>query len=309
MGNIKPKIGFTIGDQAGVGLELIEKTIPVIKDICEYEIIGEQVKKPVYGKVNPEYGYIAGQAINDAITKARNNEIDAVVTAPINKESFNLGGWDYPGHTEMFATLFMVRNYAMMLVHQGLRVVHVTTHIPLRDIFEFITVDRIVDTIRLAYQGCVQLGVKEPVIAVSGLNPHSSDGGLFGTEETTIIRPAIDKAREYGYKVIDHPIPADTVFAKALGGAYDCVVAMYHDQGHIPIKTVGFQWCDGWKRIDGVNITLGLPIIRTSPDHGVAFGKAGKGTADPTSMVNAVRLAVRLAENRKVFPENWAKKE
>ena len=296
---MKPLIGITIGDQAGIGLEIIEKATAEVQDICMPLIIGKRVLNPVYGKVNPEYGMLAGKAIKEAIFMALRNEIEAVVTAPISKEAFSLGGWKYPGHTEMFADLTNTKDYAMMLIHKNFRVIHATTHIPLRKVFDVLTEDRILETIKVAYETCRKLGIDEPKIAVAGINPHSSDGGLFGDEEKTIIQPAIDKAREYGFKVIEYPIPADVVFAKALGGAYDCVVAMYHDQGHIPLKTVGFEWGqDGWEKVDGVNLTCGLPIIRTSPDHGVAFGKAGKGTADPTSMINAIKVAVTLIKNR-----------
>jgi 4-hydroxythreonine-4-phosphate dehydrogenase len=151
----------------------------------------------------------------------------------------------------------------------------------------------------VAYEGCKQLGLNNPRIGVAALNPHAGEGGKFGNEEKEKIIPAIEKAKKNGMCVSDKPIPADVAFAKSLGGAYDCVVAMYHDQGHIPIKTLGFVWENGeWQEVDGVNITLGLPIIRTSPDHGVAFGKAGKGTANPKSMISAIKLAIQLAENK-----------
>ena len=299
---MKPFIGVTIGDQAGIGLEIFEKAIPEVKNICEPILIGQKIpkKEVIYGKINPHYGRLAGNAIREAIQLALCNKIDAVVTAPIHKEAFNLGGWNYPGHTEMFAELTNSRDYAMMLVHKNLRVIHATTHIPLKEIFRQLYPERITSVIRIAYNTCCRLGIEEPIIAVAGLNPHSSDGGLFGDEEKTIIQPAIDEARKYGFKVVDKPIPADIVFAKAYGGAYDCVVAMYHDQGHIPLKTLGFIWNNNsWESVDGVNITCGLPIIRTSPDHGVAFGKAGKGIADPTSMISAIKIAVTLVKNRR----------
>ena len=300
---MKPLIGITIGDQAGIGREIIEKSIPVVSNICDVVIIGTRLpeREIIYGKISPLCGKLAGEAIEEAIVMAMNGEIDAVVTAPIHKEAFNLGGWKYPGHTEMFADLTKTKDYAMMLVHNNMRVIHATTHIPLRQVFNKLTTERIFKTIKTAHDACRQLGIEEPSIAVAGLNPHSSDGGLFGDEETKIIQPAIDQAREYGFKVIDKPVPADVVFAKALGGAYDVVVAMYHDQGHIPLKTVGFIWKSGindWGQVDGVNITFGLPIIRTSPDHGVAFRKAGKGIADPASMISAIKLAVTLVKNK-----------
>ncbi len=293
------KIGLTIGDQSGIGLEIINKAIPLFPDV-DFRIIGKVIPRQLitYGKVNATCGRIAGEAISEAISLALKGEIDAVVTAPIHKEAFNLGGWKYAGHTEMFADLTHTDDYAMMLIHQNLRVIHVTTHCSLRQALDLITLQKVYKTIIVAQDACEQLGIENPRIAVAALNPHASDGGIFGKEEQEILIPAIKKAREYGMQVSE-PIPSDVVFAKALGGAYDCVVAMYHDQGHIPLKTVGFEYKEGdWGKVDGVNITFGLPIIRTSPDHGVAFGKAGKGTADPTSMISAIKIAIQLVEGR-----------
>jgi len=294
-----PLIGITVGDQAGVGVEIRDKAINALKGLCYFRKIGEEIKNPEYGKVNKHYGYIAGRAIKQAIDLAMLLEIDAIVTCPINKAGLELGGWHYPGHTEMLASYTNTPNYAMMLVHKDLRVVHATTHIPLREVFDYITPEKIYKTIRTAYLGCKDLGIEEPYIGVCALNPHAGDGGLFGDEEKKITE-GIEKARNNGIKVYEKPIPSDVAFAKAYGGAFDCVVAMYHDQGHIPVKTLGFEWKDGqWGKVDGVNITLGLPIIRTSPDHGVAYGKAGKGTADPSSMISAIKLAVCMVENRR----------
>jgi 4-hydroxythreonine-4-phosphate dehydrogenase len=194
-----------------------------------------------------------------------------------------------------------------MLVHNNLRVIHVTTHVSLRQALDLITTERVYKTIKVAHDACRQLGIDKPKIAVAALNPHAGEGGTFGNEEKEILLPAIYKAQKEGI-LATKPIPADVVFSKCLGGASDCVVAMYHDQGHIPLKTVGFKWGwvpvqdfgaeQGWEKVDGVNITFGLPIIRTSPDHGVAFGKAGRGIADPTSMISAIKLAIKLVENR-----------
>jgi len=295
---VKPLIGLTIGDQAGIGTEIIDKAIKHLKHLCNFRIIGEQLPKEkiIYGKVVPYYGRLAGLAITEAIDLALSKKIDAVVTAPINKEAFNKGGWHYPGHTEMFAELTKAEHYAMMLVHKNLRVIHVTTHTSLRRALDLITQQRIVDVIKLGNDTCKNLGIEQPRIAVCGLNPHLSDGGLMGDEEEVIIKPAIEKSG-----INCKLYPADIAFAKAYGGACDCVVAMYHDQGHIPVKTLGFRWSEetnNWNKVDGVNITCGLPIIRTSPDHGVAFGKAGKGIADPTSMISAIKIAVTLVKNR-----------
>jgi len=294
------RLGITIGDQAGIGLEIIEKSLPLFPDI-DFQIIGKRIPKQLltYGEINPVCGHLAGEAISEAIVLALQGKIDAVVTAPIHKEAFNLGGWKYAGHTEMFADLTGTRDYAMMLVHKNMRVIHVTTHVSLRDALDLITQERVYRTINVANNACKQLGIDSPVIGVAALNPHAGEGGQFGKEEQEILIPAIKDAQREGIRVLGKPIPADVAFAKNLGGNFDVVVALYHDQGHIPVKTVGFIWeKEAWKEVDGVNITFGLPIIRTSPDHGVAFGKAGKGTADPSSMISAIKLAKILVENR-----------
>lgn len=292
-------IGVTIGDQSGIGHEIARKSTPLFPEV-EFKLIGTVIPRQLitYGQVSPTCGRIAGEAIKEAIDLALKGEIDAVVTSPIHKEAFNLGGWKYAGHTEMFADLTNTRDYAMMLVHNNLRVIHVTTHCSLREALDLITEERVYKTIKVADSACKQLGIESPRIVVASLNPHAGEGGTFGKEEKEILSPAIKRATTEGL-LVSEPIPADVVFAKALGGAYDCVVAMYHDQGHIPVKTVGFKWSENsWQEVDGVNITFGLPIIRTSPDHGVAFGKAGKGIADPTSMISAIKLAIKLVENR-----------
>lgn len=289
-------IGITVGDQAGIGLEIINKAIPLFPDVY-FNIIGKIIPKELitYGKVSPVCGRIAGEAIRDAINLAKKGELDAIVTAPICKEAFNRGGWNYPGHTEMFADLTNSPDYAMMLIHKNLRVIHVTTHCSLKQAICLVKEDRIYKTIKVAHDACKQLGIDNPRIGVAGLNPHCSEGGIFGDEEEKEIKPAILRARET--MQVSDPIPADVAFAKCLGNAFDVVVAMYHDQGHIPVKTVGFKWAnEAWEKVDGVNVTFGLPIIRTSPDHGVAFGKAGKGIADPTSMISAIEIAIKLVE-------------
>ena len=191
------------------------------------------------------------------------------------------------------------KKYSMMLAHDNLRVLHVTTHIPMKDVSAHLNVDRIYDVINLANKTCKQLGIKEPKIGVAGLNPHSSDEGRFGDEEEKIIIPSIEKAKSYGI-LADGPVPSDTLFCKAKGGLYDATVVMYHDQGHIPAKFAGFVYdadSNQWV-IRGVNVTLGLPIIRASVDHGTAFGKAGKGTADYKSLEDALDYATLMAKNR-----------
>jgi len=229
-------------------------------------------------------------------------EIDAVVTGPINKESINQAGCPHPGHTEIFAVLTNTKDYAMMLIGEDLRVVHVSTHVSLRQAIERTKKPRVLTVIRLAHRALKALGIAEPKIAVAGLNPHAGEHGLFGDEEIKEIIPAIEEARTEGITV-DGPIAPDTVFGRARGGLYDIVVCMYHDQGHIPLKTLGFTFdktAQKWTSMSGVNVTLGLPIIRTSVDHGTAFGKAGKGTAAYDSMLDAIDVAIKLAQGRKV---------
>jgi len=253
-----------------------------------------------YAVIKKEYGYASGKYIEKAIQLCMDNTIDAIVTNAINKESFYLGGFGkkYPGHTEMCADLTGTKKYNMLLAHGDLKVIHVTTHISMADARKLIKKKRIYETIQMANNVCINMGIKSPKIAVAGYNPHSGENGLFGNEEQNEITPAIKEAIKNNIDV-DGPVPPDTVFAKAYNGFYDIVVAMYHDQGHIPIKTLGFIWNKTNKKvksIKGVNITLGLPIIRTSVDHGTAFGKAGKGTADEGSLKNALDYAVLLVK-------------
>lgn len=269
-------------------------------DILDLDNIG--IKDFEYGKVSAKCGKAAGEAIAKAIELAKDDMVDAIVTAPIHKESFKLGGWGkkYVGHTEMLADLTNTKKYTMMLAHGDFRVVHVSTHVSLADAVKLVKKERILEVIKIAHNACVALGIKEPRVAVAGLNPHAGDGGLMGREEIDEILPAIEAARNSGINA-EGPVPADTVFSKAIGGWFDIVVTMYHDQGHIPTKTTAFVWDESrkdWKAVSGVNVTLGLPIIRVSVDHGTAFGKAGKGTARTDSLIDAIKVAVRLAENR-----------
>jgi 4-hydroxythreonine-4-phosphate dehydrogenase len=248
-------------------------------------------------------GAASAQYVIHAADLALNGAVDAIVTAPLNKEALHMGGYHYPGHTELLAEKSGTSNYAMMLATGNLRVVHATTHIPFREIVNHLTTERIYSSIQIAQEACLSLGIENPRIAVAGLNPHSGDGGLFGDEEERIITPAIEKARKEGLDV-DGPVPPDTVFGKAAGGQYDIVVAMYHDQGHIPVKLLGMKYDEAageWTSIRGVNITLGLKFIRTSVDHGTAYGKAGRkeGTANPDSLKEAIQYAVQMAEAQK----------
>jgi 4-hydroxythreonine-4-phosphate dehydrogenase len=248
-------------------------------------------------------GAASAQYVIKAADLALANKVDSIVTAPLNKEAMHMGGYNYPGHTELLAEKSETNDYAMMLATGNLRVVHVTTHIPFKDILKHLTKERIYTTIKIAYNACLSLCIPEPRIAVAGLNPHSGDGGIFGDEEITTITPAIERARKEGMN-IDGPVPPDTVFGKAAGGQYDIVVAMYHDQGHIPVKLLGMKYDEKegkWQSVSGVNITLGLRFIRTSVDHGTAYGKAGRreGTANPDSLREAIHYAIQMAKSRK----------
>jgi 4-hydroxythreonine-4-phosphate dehydrogenase len=305
-----------IGDAKVVqqGLDIIKSDVrfEVIHDLAHglehgthyvYDLDNVSLSDFSFGEVSAKAGKAAGEFIETAITLAKGKKIDAIVTNPINKESFTLGGYGekFAGHTEMLATLTGTKNYCMMLVSGNLRVCHVTTHVSLIDaLTKHITTERIVQVIQLADDACKKLGIKEPLIGVAGINPHAGEHGRFGDEEQRIILPALEQARELGVKT-EGPVPADTLFSKGKGGWYDAVVAMYHDQGHIPVKIDGFIYDhdkQSWT-IRGVNVTLGLPIIRTSVDHGTAFGKAGKGTADYNSLLEALKFAVDLAQGRK----------
>lgn len=267
-------------------------------DVLDMDNIGPGEIK--YGKVSGKAGHAAYEYIERGIRLATANRVGAVVTGPIHKEALNLGGHHYSGHTEIFADLTSTKDYAMMLADGDFRVVHVSTHVSLREACDRVKKDRVAVVIRLTHAALKQLGIENPRIAVSGLNPHSGEGGMFGTEEIDEIVPAIEAARALGINV-DGPIPPDTVFAKARGGQYDAAVAMYHDQGHIPMKTAGFTLdvaTGKWTAVSGVNVTLGLPIIRVSVDHGTAFGKAGEGRANPESLIQAIELAAQFAAGK-----------
>jgi|TARA_B100001971_G_C18243566_1_gene572608 4-hydroxythreonine-4-phosphate dehydrogenase len=261
-----------------------------------------EMSKLQYGQVSAMCGKASGEYIEKTINLALSNEVKATVTAPIHKEAFRLGGWGekYAGHTEMYADLTKTKHYSMMLAHGNFRTVHVTTHVSLLEACKLIKKDRVLDVIRIANDACLSLGITEPKIGVAGLNPHAGDNGLFGSEEVNAIEPAIKVAQKEGMNV-QGPVPADTIYSKAIGGWYDIVVSMYHDQGHIPMKLSGFQWDEGknnWKTISGVNVTLGLPIIRVSVDHGTAFGKAGKGIASSDSMIDAIKMAIEFVNSK-----------
>jgi len=233
----------------------------------------------------PEGGRACVSYIKKAVELALSNEVDGIVTAPISKEALKMARFKWPGHTEMLADLTNTKNYAMMLVGGPLRVILVTIHTALKNVPDLITKSKVLKTVRLAKKACDMLGIKNPGIAVAGLNPHAGEAGIFGDEEIKKITPAVRKSQKEGITV-SGPYPPDTVFHKAYKGDVDIVVCMYHDQGLIPLKMIAFD--------KGVNVTIGLPFIRTSPDHGTAYDIAWKGIANPSSMIEAIKLAARL---------------
>ena len=220
---------------------------------------------------------------------AMTGQVDAMVTAPLNKAAMNLAGYHYAGHTELLAEQTGAEHVSMLLVSPKLSVVHVSTHVSLDEAIRRVTSQRVEDVIHLAYRSARALGIQQPRIAVAGLNPHAGEGGLFGSQEAQHIQPAINAARSKGINVSD-PQPPDTVFLRAVKGEFDIVVAMYHDQGHIPMKLLAFD--------EGVNVSIGLPIIRTSVDHGTAFDIAGTGKARETSLIAAIDVAVKMVNAR-----------
>ncbi len=244
-------------------------------------------------------GEAAFQYVKKVIELAVASEIDATVTNALSKEAINMAGHHFSGHTEIYAKYTETEKYTMMLAHEDLRVVHVSTHVSLREACDCVKRDRVLEVIRIADRGCRALGIAKPKIGVAGLNPHCGENGMFGREELDEIQPAIDAAVAEGICIPEgKPTPPDTVFSKALGGWYDIVVAMYHDQGHIPLKVKGFVYDRAkgcWGAVAGVNVTLGLPIIRASVDHGTGFGHAGDGSANESSLVNAMDYAIRMA--------------
>ena len=330
----RPIIAITMGDAAGVGPEVIVKALahPAVYASCRPLVIGDagrledaarlckvtleirRVADPASGRYAPgtldcldlglvpgdlPYGMLsraAGEAAYRYVEKATRlavvGEVGAICTAPLNKEALNLAGHRYPGHTEMLADLTGTPEVSLMLVAPGLRVIHVTTHMGLLEAIARIEPGIVERTIERAHAVATRAGLAHPKIAVCAINPHAGEGGLFGRgEEESKIVPAIEACRARGWN-IEGPLPADTLFYRAGRGDFDIVVAMYHDQGHGPVKVLGVE--------HGVNVTVGLPVIRTSVDHGTAFDIAGKGVADERSMLEALRVAVELAATRQV---------
>ncbi len=272
--------------------------IPGTIDLLDLHLLDDL--KIQWGTIRPDYGDAAFKYVKKAIELAMAQKVDAIVTNAISKEAINLAGHHFSGHTEILAHFTGTKQYAMMLGYQNLRVIHVSTHVPLSEAIKLVKKERIIECIRLADSALKKLSIEHPRIAVAGLNPHASENGMFGIEEAMEIAPAVEMAKEMGFDVTG-PVPADTVFSKARGGWYDVVVAMYHDQGHIPLKVLGFvydQEKGKWNSVEGVNVTLGLPIIRTSVDHGTAPDLAGKGEANELSLRNAISYAVSLACER-----------
>ncbi|MBQ1826816.1 MAG: 4-hydroxythreonine-4-phosphate dehydrogenase PdxA [Erysipelotrichaceae bacterium] len=272
-------------------------------DVYHLDLI-EDVGKFQIGKVSAEGGNAAFQSVVKVIELAMDHKIDATVTNALNKEAMNLAlhpkGMHFDGHTEIYAEYTHTQKYTMMLAHNDFRVVHVSTHCSLREACDRAKKARVLEVIELANKTCKELGIEQPKVGVCGLNPHAGENGLFGREEIDEIIPAIEEAKAKGINAIG-PLPPDSAFSQMLGGWYDIMVCMYHDQGHIPTKTIGFVYDrekQEWKAVEGVNVTLGLPIIRTSVDHGTDFYHAGHGTSNELSLVNAIDYALRMAANK-----------
>jgi 4-phospho-D-threonate 3-dehydrogenase / 4-phospho-D-erythronate 3-dehydrogenase len=261
---------------------------------------GEEQGQVQFGQISPEAGRFAYLAVERAVDLALAGTIDAIVTAPLNKAALNLAGYHFAGHTDMLSALTKTPGSIMLLAHGDMRVGHVTTHVALADVPRLLTPDRLRRTIDATHGAVRDLGIAHPRIAVAALNPHAGEGGLFGLQDIEVTTPVVERCRADGLDVTG-PVPGDTVFVKLRARQFDAVVAMYHDQGHIPVKLLGFDVDPAtgtWRALSGVNITLGLPLIRTSVDHGTAFDIAGKGVANEDSLIEAVDYAVRLAAHR-----------
>lgn len=327
---MKPRIAVTIGDPAGIGPEIVLRAladeevldccIPVLIGdahhlshqarkldlICGIEIYSELPEVPdipanplLYnvknvagevemGRESPDYGRAAAEYIEAAVKLYQAGKVDAIATGPINKRALQLGGYGFPGHSELLARLTNIENYAMGFVSSVLRVVLLTTHLPLAKALTYIKKERVERTLRLIDSELRRWGIAHPRIAVAAVNPHGAEGGLFGIEEASELIPAIEACNLDAEFDIRGPFSADTVFLRASRGEFDAVLSCYHDQGMIPVKCLSFG--------EAVNITLGLPFIRTSVDHGTAFDIAGKGVAEPRSMIEAIKLAAKLAK-------------
>jgi 4-hydroxythreonine-4-phosphate dehydrogenase len=314
-------VAVTMGEPGGIGPEVALKGVAVMQDECVPVLVGDpevfktaletlgvslalkSVAEPrghepdtiqlidtgraeyKVGEPTAGGGKASVEAIKKAVSLALEGKVHAVVTAPISKEALKMAGYQWPGHTEMLAELTGTRDFTMMLVGGALRVILVTIHVAIEDVPSLITKEAVLRALRLAGHAARMLDIRNPMIAVAGLNPHAGEAGMFGKEERDVIVPAIEAAKAEGIPA-SGPYPPDTVYFRAARGEFDLVVSMYHDQGLIPLKLLAFE--------EGVNVTVGLPIIRTSPDHGTAYELAGKGEADPSSMIAAMNLALRL---------------
>lgn len=295
-----PRIGLTLGDPNGIGPEIVRK----VRDVfaarpggAELIPIGDADFPARPGVISAEAGAVSAAWVREGVAACLRGELDALVTAPISKEAWNLAGVPYPGHTELLADLCGTDRFGMLLAGKGLRVMLATRHLPLREVAVKLSAAEIRMAVELLVEGLPAFGVDAPRIAVCGLNPHAGDGGAIGREEVEWIAPLIRDLAAEGFPV-SGPWPADTVFHQAVRrNQFDAVVALYHDQGLAPLKLWAFD--------EGVNVTLGLPIIRTSPDHGTAFGIAGKHLANPDSMIAAVETALRLASHG--LPAAWTR--
>lgn len=287
-----PRVAITVGDPAGIGPEIAAKAAhdARVRDVCEPVIFAPPAEVTVPpGSPTAEGGRVAYDIIVRAVDAARRGDVDAIATAPISKLAFAYADLPWKGHTDLLAHLCGTKRYAMLFYAPKLVVTLATVHVPLVDVSRELTETRVGDAIALTDEWLRQKGVVEPRIAVAGLNPHAGEAGVLGREDDEVIAPAVKRASERGIKA-SGPFPGDTVFLRAARGEFDAVVAAYHDQGLIPVKLISFG--------HAVNVTIGLPIIRTSVDHGTAYDIAGKGIADAQSMVAAVLLAAELAARR-----------
>jgi 4-hydroxythreonine-4-phosphate dehydrogenase len=288
----KPRIALTVGDPAGIGPEIVRKALadPAVLDVCEPVPYGplDSGAFPL-GQVSAGSGLAAYEAILAAVGDAQAGRVDAVTTAPINKLAFAQAGLPWKGHTDLLAELTGSARVAMMFWSETLKVVLATVHEPLADVPRLLTETLLDGIITLTVESLPRFGIARPRLALCGLNPHAGEEGLLGDEERRVLRPAVEAARARGVDLAG-PFPADTLFVRAARGDFDAVIACYHDQGLIPVKLLSFG--------RSVNVTLGLPIIRTSVDHGTAFDIAGRGVADPSSLVEATLLAARLVRAR-----------
>lgn len=287
-----PKIAITVGDPAGIGPEIAERAASdaSVREMCEPIIFTPPIDPSIKaGEVSAVAGRAAYDTIVRAVDAAQHGVVDAIATAPVNKLAFAKAGLEWKGHTDLLAHLCGTPNVAMMFHSPQLKVVLITVHVALKDVASLLTPELVDRTITLTDDAMKRFGTSSPKLAIAGVNPHAGENGVIGVEDDRVLKPAVDRARSRGVNITG-PIPGDTVFVRAARGEFDCVIACYHDQGLIPVKLLAFG--------TAVNVTIGLPIIRTSVDHGTAFDIAGKGIADPGSMIAAVKLAAEMVKAR-----------